>query len=368
MNNINFSRNLLALRKERKITQEELANYLGITKAAVSKWELNQSYPDITLLPIIAGYFDISIDELLGYEPLMDKEEVKKLYEQLIEEFSTNEFEVVYKKCLDYEKKYYTCYFLQLHLVLLYCNHAYLVENQEKAMDIYLHAAQVFERIEKNCGDANLAKEALSLKNFCNLVMGKADEIIEDLKGINQVSIPADILLSKAYQINGDKEKAIKTLQIFIFNNLINSLQGMTDILNCYDDNEEKLELYIDKIVKIIEVLDLENEYPQALLNAFSIISLIYGLKGDKKSCIKYLEPCVDLISCKKVFDLKENKNRMFDYLPEFIENMNVGNILPRSEELIVESFKDLIKTHPAFMIIRDDIRYDNLLKKLEEK
>ena len=39
MNNINFSRNLLALRKERKITQEELANYLGITKAAVSKWE-----------------------------------------------------------------------------------------------------------------------------------------------------------------------------------------------------------------------------------------------------------------------------------------------------------------------------------------
>ena len=137
MNNINFSRNLLALRKERKITQEELANYLGITKAAVSKWELNQSYPDITLLPIIAGYFDISIDELLGYEPLMDKEEVKKLYEQLIEEFSTNEFEVVYKKCLDYEKKYYTCYFLQLHLGLLYCNHAYLVENQEKAMDIY---------------------------------------------------------------------------------------------------------------------------------------------------------------------------------------------------------------------------------------
>ena len=44
------------LRKERKITQESLANYLGITKAAVSKWELNQSYPDITLLPIIASF------------------------------------------------------------------------------------------------------------------------------------------------------------------------------------------------------------------------------------------------------------------------------------------------------------------------
>lgn len=87
MGNINFSRNLLNLRKERKITQENLANYLGVTKAAVSKWELNQSYSDITLLPIIAGYFDISIYELLGYEPYMEDEEVKKLYKKLIEEF-----------------------------------------------------------------------------------------------------------------------------------------------------------------------------------------------------------------------------------------------------------------------------------------
>lgn len=40
---LNFSKNLSNLRKERKITQENLANYLGVTKAAVSKWELNQS-------------------------------------------------------------------------------------------------------------------------------------------------------------------------------------------------------------------------------------------------------------------------------------------------------------------------------------
>lgn len=182
MGNINFSRNLLNLRKERKITQENLANYLGVTKAAVSKWELNQSYPDITLLPIIAGYFDISIDELLGYEPYMEDEEVKKLYKKLIEEFSEGEFDVVYEKCLEYEKEYYNCYFLQLHIGLLYCNHAYLAGEEEKVMDVYNHALEVFERIEKNCGDANHAKEALSLKSFCNLVLGKYDEIIEDLK------------------------------------------------------------------------------------------------------------------------------------------------------------------------------------------
>lgn len=55
-------------RLEVGITQEVLAGILGVTKAAVSKWESNQSFPDVTLIPQIASYFSISIDELFGYE------------------------------------------------------------------------------------------------------------------------------------------------------------------------------------------------------------------------------------------------------------------------------------------------------------
>ena len=178
--------------------------------------------------------------------------------------------------------------------------------------------------------------------------------------------MPIENILSKAYLIKGDKEKSSKILQISIFNNFINSLQSMTDILLCYDENNEKQEQYIEKVVKIIDILDLKNEYPQVLLNTFAQISLIYGLKRDKENCIKFLQICVDLISKTKVFDLSENKNKLFDYLPEFIEDMRIGNIIPRDENLIVESFADLIKTHPAFEIIRDDIRYDNILKELK--
>ena len=233
-------------------------------------------------------------------------------------------------------------------------------------MAVYEHATEVFRRIELNCKNANLAKEALSLKSYCNLIMGKCDEIISDLKDINQVSMPIENILSKAYLIKGDKEKSSKILQISIFNNFINSLQSMTDIILCYDENNEKQERYIEKVVKIIDILDLKNEYPQVLLNTFVQISLIYGLKRDKENCIKFLQICVDLISKTKVFDLSENKNKLFDYLPEFIEDMRIGNIIPRDENLIVESFADLIKTHPAFEIIRYDIRYDNILKELK--
>ncbi|MBP5245813.1 MAG: helix-turn-helix transcriptional regulator [Clostridia bacterium] len=56
-------------RKERDLTQEEVAEAMGVSKAAVSKWENCDSYPDVTLLPQIAEFFEITIDELFGYSP-----------------------------------------------------------------------------------------------------------------------------------------------------------------------------------------------------------------------------------------------------------------------------------------------------------
>ena len=76
MNHFNIAQNLVRLRHEKKITQEQLAYFLGVTKASVSKWETRQSLPDISLLPLLASFFDISVDELIGYHPQLSKEEI----------------------------------------------------------------------------------------------------------------------------------------------------------------------------------------------------------------------------------------------------------------------------------------------------
>ncbi|MDE6747382.1 MAG: helix-turn-helix domain-containing protein [Oscillospiraceae bacterium] len=61
------------LRKRDGRTQENLAEALGITCQAVSRWEQNAAYPDMELIPSVANYFGISIDELFGYECTRDK-------------------------------------------------------------------------------------------------------------------------------------------------------------------------------------------------------------------------------------------------------------------------------------------------------
>ena len=75
-----FSEIFRALRKDKKLTQEQVAEVLGVSPQAISRWENSLSYPDITQLPNIASYFETSVDELLGIKKVVKKQ--KMLYFQ----------------------------------------------------------------------------------------------------------------------------------------------------------------------------------------------------------------------------------------------------------------------------------------------
>lgn len=68
METIKINERIIFLRKQKGMTQEEVACALGVTNQAVSKWESAQCCPDIQLLPAIAELFDVTIDELMGHK------------------------------------------------------------------------------------------------------------------------------------------------------------------------------------------------------------------------------------------------------------------------------------------------------------
>ena len=73
MNSRNMGKTILRLRKEKNMTQKELADRLQITHNAVSKWERGLSCPDIFVLPELAEILEVSVDELLTGDTKADK-------------------------------------------------------------------------------------------------------------------------------------------------------------------------------------------------------------------------------------------------------------------------------------------------------
>lgn len=79
--NITLGENIRRSRTDSSLTQEQLAEAVGVSPQAVSRWETGVSYPDITLLPVLANLFNVSTDTLLGVDIQQKHKEIEKALE-----------------------------------------------------------------------------------------------------------------------------------------------------------------------------------------------------------------------------------------------------------------------------------------------
>ena len=79
MTNINIGNKIRELRKKKGITQEALASVLSVSPQAVSKWESSLTYPDMEMIPVIARYFEVSMDILFDYDVREMKAKIQKI-------------------------------------------------------------------------------------------------------------------------------------------------------------------------------------------------------------------------------------------------------------------------------------------------
>lgn len=87
---MNIGNKIKHLRKKRGITQEQLANAIGISFQAVSKWENNIALPDITLMPVLANFFGVSMDELFDFSLEEMEKEIAKIVDDAYEYRESN--------------------------------------------------------------------------------------------------------------------------------------------------------------------------------------------------------------------------------------------------------------------------------------
>lgn len=81
--NLEFSKNLKKLRRNKDLTQEDLAEKLSLSTQSISRYETGTAYPDIEMLPVIAGFFGVTVDNLLGVSSEAKERRMEEYYAEL---------------------------------------------------------------------------------------------------------------------------------------------------------------------------------------------------------------------------------------------------------------------------------------------
>ncbi len=152
---IYFGENLKNLRTQKGLTQEKLANFLGVSYQTISKWEHNDTYPDITTLPVISKFFNLSIDELLGVNQTENEAEITekiKIYDNLTDKRLTWDLISTLKEKFPGD----------FRVLIRYI--AYLSRYSDDKSKKLPEVLAIYENIQQNCTDDQIrimAKRAL---------------------------------------------------------------------------------------------------------------------------------------------------------------------------------------------------------------
>jgi len=367
MKELNIGRILIENRHKRGVTQDELANYIGVSKASVSKWENAVTYPDITILPKLAAFFNISIDELMGYEPQLTKEEIRKLYRQLSSEFSSRPFHEVTEHCRKIVKKYFSCLPLLFQIGALYVNHNMLAESPEQSANLLEEAAGLFVRVQKESDDLELAKMALHMQALCLLSLGRVNEVFDLLEPLELSPLSPEPLLSSAYQAIGNTKEAKKILQVGIYQSLVQLFSLLSSYMGLCLDDQAAFEESYRRSLAIAEVFQLKALHPSLLMTLYLSGAQGFITLGEEEKALDLLEQYAKLVT-DNIYPLRLQGDSYFYLLGDWLEaSLTLGCDLPRDETLVRKSMIEAVTDNPTFLPLAQNPHFQNILHCLKQ-
>ena len=368
MKELNIGRCIVQKRKEKGITQEQLADYIGVSKASVSKWESGLSYPDILLLPELATYFNISVDELLGYSPQLTKEEIKKIYNKLLHEFAVKSFDEVIEECNKLIKKYNSCFPFLISMIQLLLNYSTLSKTDESKEEIFQKCILLSKRVKDESENISLIKKANTMEALAEMALGNSEEVIHLMDNKLDPYSGDDVILINAYRMQGKAGKAKEVNQILIYNKIINTLTLLNNYLSLNMMEPALFEKIYSQGIQIIDCFNLKEIWTNDVLGIHIVAAQGYLIQENKEKALDALEQYVNTV-CSIRFPLSFKENEYFTHVDKWFEDNNcIGTNTPIDEITIKKSLIDIVAENPVFAPLGEDERYSLLIKKLKEK
>ncbi len=266
---MNIGANIYALRKEKKITQAQLAEKLGVSEQAVSKWENNQCAPDVSLFPIIADFFGVSIDRIFGYHISNYADEVEAIMKAADDSMDTyKEIEIISNGL----KKYPNSPDLKIYLAfsLSMVNRISKDENERK--EAVEKAVNHCNEVVSTCGDVKLVDRALNMLRRIYCETGEYEKAIDAVERISA---------------DGYRHKVIGKAQILEYRKDFREHSRFTEnsLLECYWTMDQLFEL---KRISLME----QEEYEK----------LLPWCRAHEKLLSVFDEGCQDFSLCHKIW------------------------------------------------------------------
>ncbi|MBQ3523092.1 MAG: helix-turn-helix transcriptional regulator [Clostridia bacterium] len=363
---IYFGENIKRLRKEKELTQETLADFLGVSFQTISKWERGETYPDITMLPIISRFFNTTVDNLLGVNKSREEKQIKE-YLRLYDEMKLKDLTLTFNKFQEAVKEFPN----DFRILIRYMELLYEVKGfgQGKYKDISKEIASIYEKIQNRCTDDNIRirSKVIMISHLVTLYqcvpneegkyrvykeyLNHAEEIVSTLPSINDTK--ELMLMSLAFDTENYNTTHRNALEELLFI-IQDTLFGYS-----YDYKPEKRLEILKHIQGLINLIFDDGNFGKNCVNRlynYGHIGHLYHQIGDDENALKYLK-----ITAEYAKELDENP----DISQKVMRHYNFGPIF---RETNLSQFMKIVMTehYPLSDDFKSKPEFQEIIKILE--
>lgn len=378
MNELNNLGNTIAkLRKSSEITQEQLAEQLGVSVSAVSQWENGKTMPDISAIPVLCHIFDVSSDQLLGIDHEKDEAEIKRIRAEAHKLMGRGHLVKAERMLLDAHKRYPNSYELMWSLMYLYhglSDPADGSAEEKKKEEKYLHKSIEYARkILEGCKNEELRAGANQILCLSYDKLGENEKAIGIARQMPSMTICRESLLSLVSKDRARLESRQAELFMLLnrFCTLLETAGNVKfeDGTFAYDDTEGAA--LAQKIIDLLDVLFEEKDYGIFHLNLMSAHYRIACIAGrqekDKEKTLTHLAAAAD--HAEAILRLEEAISKPEEGIQHtslFLRGSTYGTFGTFDERNMTAFLSDALKSD-LFDFVREEERFKALTERLKE-
>jgi transcriptional regulator with XRE-family HTH domain len=349
------------LRREKNITQEQLAEYLGITSRAISQWECDRTAPDISQIPALCHIFDISSDVLLGIDIEKNNEKIKKYLTEAVELGNQGKLSERTEILREANKKFPRDYRIMKSLA-----YSLVCEYSRKGIKEYDEVFGFCNRIIAECTDSIIRYEAIDILGHAYAYAGKKEEMLKLSKEMPRANFSYESFMM--YRWKGDAD--FKEFQEYL-SLLISRTAEMIGLAATQRHDNGEFIYTLEEIIHLWETevrfLDLVfpngdyQSYAQLGESACNCLCVAFLRKQNFEEAWKWLEKGADFAIYMDTYDFD------FAHTSTILRGYSSGGWIMEADGNRSQSLLEWLEINNEVAVLRSDSRYGEIVERLKK-